>query len=117
MTCDAGRSRGLAAVAKSKKDKKTTKRQRVYSGGYHKVLAGWTVIVDRTIGLCPAGGAVDRLRLRPRSASAAVQHVFRRSVGRLGQFQGPCFRAVARQHVRTGLRRRRRPTAGIRRKR
>src|SRR5882757_3101781 len=57
-------------------------------GGYHEALVDRTVVVDRPTGLGAAGGALDLFRFRAQSAPAAGQHVFRRGVGRLTQFQG-----------------------------
>src|SRR5207253_1456501 len=60
-----------------------------FSGGYHEVVADRIVAVDRAAGSGAAVGAQHPLRVHPQSASPAAQHVFRRSLWRLGQFQGP----------------------------
>src|SRR6267142_5549842 len=90
------------------------KSKRALWGGCHEALAGRTIAVGRAFGLRAAGGARHRIRLDPQSAPAADQHVFRRSVGRLGQFAGTHLRLVTRQHHRTRLRRRGDAIAGIR---
>ncbi len=93
------------------------KKQANISGGFHEARAGRIVAAVCVTCTGTAGGAQHPLRVRPQPAAAAAQHVFRRGVGRRGQFQGPCFRAVARQHVRSRLCGGCGATAGIRRQR
>jgi len=89
---DAGPRDGLASTA-------TTQSKTSDPGGYDEALAGRIVAADRATGFGTAGGTANRLRFRAQSAPVADQHVFRRSLRSLGQFQGTCFRAVARQHL------------------
>src|SRR6202000_436238 len=87
-------------------------------GGIHEALAAWVIGIGRAAGFIAAslgttGGAEHCLRVRTQSAAASNQYVFRRSLRRRRQLQRAHFRALARQHLRSGLCRRRHPVAGV----
>src|ERR1700753_4388955 len=57
-------------------------KENTFGRKWHEALADRFPVADRGARLCATKRTHDSLRLRPQSAEAAAEHVFRRSVGR-----------------------------------